>query len=70
MLIMSSCKGDRRVTRIYGKVTDNNQQPVANVQILIEGEKGFLGGSDALRTVITDKQGLYSTTLEPDKKYS
>lgn len=69
----SSCKKDKdkRVTHIYGKVTDTSEQPVEGVQIEIEAtRKGTLGKGDFLKTLFTDKEGTYSVMVEPGSQYS
>jgi hypothetical protein len=71
LLSLSACKKERRSTKVFGRVIDNTQQPVANVQILIQGTRlGGLKAGVALQRLITDKQGLYSITVVPDKEYS
>ncbi len=71
LLNLSGCKKERRSTYVFGRVTDNLQQPVAGVSIVIYGEKlGGLTKGDILQTLVTDKQGLYSTTVIPAKGYS
>lgn len=71
LVASGSCAKRDRVTHIYGVVTDVNLQPVENVQILIKGYRiASLAQMDRLKTVVTDKDGKYSVTVEPEKRHS
>lgn len=69
--VSGSCAKRDRVTTIYGVVTDVNLQPVEGVQILFAGYRTLsLARTDNLKTVLTDKKGEYSVTIEPEKRHS
>lgn len=69
---VSSCifKDQDRTTQVFGTVTNDINQPVARVPILISGKLGFLSTKEKdLTTVFTDTNGKYSATLEVPKGY-
>ncbi len=71
LVASGSCAIRDRVTHIYGVVMDTNQNPVEGVQIEIEALRRWtLNQGDVLKIVLTDKDGKYSVTVEPEKRHS
>lgn len=66
ILLLFSCKEDR-TTIVFGKVVDQNQQPVDSVMILVTGTVSF-NGLPILET-FTGKDGTYVVNLDVPKKY-
>ena len=65
-----SCKKQDRTTIVFGKVTNEINQPIADVEMVLYGEKGILGSVSApLKSVFTDNKGEYMVTLEIPKEY-
>lgn len=67
-LAMLSCGhlGDR-TTVVYGKVFDQNQQPVDSIMVLVSGLK--LNGVYDLKSTFTDENGDYEIVLEVPRTY-
>ncbi|MCK8492445.1 carboxypeptidase-like regulatory domain-containing protein [Spirosoma sp. RP8] len=69
-LCLSGCIHSNRSTTIHGKVTDDSNQPIANVPIIIAGlRKGTLYHFDKLEAVYTNRQGEYTITFVPSNQY-
>ena len=65
-----SCKKEDRTTIVFGKVTDEINQPVKGVEIAIYGEKGILAARvTRLKNALTDANGEYTITVEIPKDY-
>jgi len=67
---LTSCSipiGDR-TTVIYGKVTDQNQEAVDSILVLVSGARNFLNSED-IKQVYTDKFGHYEMVIEVPRKY-
>ncbi|MEO6283356.1 MAG: hypothetical protein ABIN80_03430 [Dyadobacter sp.] len=66
--LLTSCflKQDR-TTVIYGTITDQNQQPVDSIMVLVDGTK-FLA-HERLNEVYSDENGNYELVVEVPKKY-
>ncbi|MGV3601300.1 MAG: hypothetical protein ACO1N1_08840 [Dyadobacter fermentans] len=67
LMLLCSCIEDR-TTVIFGKVVDQNQQPVDSIMILITGNISF-HGVPILQT-FTGKDGTYVVNLDVARKYS
>jgi hypothetical protein len=60
-----SCAKEDRTTVVYGKITDDVNQPVEGVEIKLFGEKGITSSiSTLLKATYTDKKGEYTITYE------
>lgn len=58
--------GDR-TTVVYGKVYDQNHQPVDSIKVLVSGLK--LNGVYDLKSTYTDENGDYEIVLEVPRKF-
>jgi hypothetical protein len=56
-----------RTTVIYGTITDQNQQPVDSILVLVDGTK-FLT-HEQLRQVYSDENGKYELVVEVPKRF-
>jgi hypothetical protein len=68
VFLLTSCflKQDR-TTVIYGTITDQNQQPVDSILVLVDGTK-FLT-HEQLKQVYSDENGNYELVVEVPKKF-
>jgi protocatechuate 3,4-dioxygenase beta subunit len=67
---VAGCKKEDRTTVVFGKVTDDINQPIQGVEIQLAGEKGFFTSlTTPLKTVYTDAKGEYTITAEIPKDY-
>ena len=65
-----SCKKQDRTTVVFGKVTNEINQPIQGVVIAVYGEKGILASrSTKLKNTPTDAKGEYTITVEIPKEY-
>ena len=65
-----SCKKQDRTTIVFGKVTNEINQPIQGVNMALYGEKGILASrSTKLKNAITDANGEYTITVEIPKEY-
>jgi hypothetical protein len=71
LLCMSvSCKKEDRTTVVFGKVTNDINQPIEGVEMVLYGEKGILGSrSTRLKSTLTDAKGEYTITTEIPTDY-
>lgn len=67
LMLLCSCNGDR-TTIVFGRVVDQNQQPVDSIMILVTGSKSF--HSIPLTQTFSGKDGEYLINIDVDKKYS
>ena len=69
-LLVEGCrdKEPARLTRVYGKVTDQAGQPVDSVTILFAGTKGFSAGFP-IKETLTDSSGSYELVVDVPRKY-
>jgi hypothetical protein len=67
LLSLSSCKKDR-TTIVFGKVVDQNQQPVDSIMVLASGVH-FLS-VESLQSTYTDKDGNYELVINAPKRYN
>ena len=68
--LAESCrdKGPARLTRVYGKVTNQAGQPVDSVTILFAGTKGLSAGFP-IKETLTDSSGSYELAVDVPRKY-
>ncbi len=66
LIILFSCKEDR-TTIVFGKVVDQNQQPVDSIMILVTGSRSF--HAVPLAQTFSGKDGQYFIKLDVGKKY-
>jgi hypothetical protein len=66
LLLISSCKEDR-TTIVFGKVVDQNQQPVDSIMVLASGTRQL--HSERIQHTFTEKGGHYEMAIEVPKKY-
>lgn len=56
-----------RTTTIYGTITDQNQQPVDSIMVMVNGLVNF--NEEELKTVYSDKLGNFELVVEVPKKF-
>ena len=67
--LMSSCSLQLdRTTSVYGTITDQNNQPVDSILVVIDGAKFLF--QEPLKEVYSDDKGKYEITVEVPKKYN
>jgi hypothetical protein len=69
LIFLLSCDKDKgeRTTSIYGRVTDQNQQPVDSIMVEVDGMRNL--DSEELKYTYTDEDGNYELVLEVPEKY-
>ncbi|HEY9772167.1 MAG TPA: carboxypeptidase-like regulatory domain-containing protein [Coleofasciculaceae cyanobacterium] len=69
-LLSESCHNNEpaRLTRVYGKVTDQAGQPVDSVTILFAGTVGVTGGFP-IKETLTDSNGSYELVVDVPRRY-
>jgi hypothetical protein len=67
LLSFESCKEDR-TTIVFGKVVDQNQQPVDSIMVLASGVH-FLS-VERLQSTYTEKDGNYELVVNAPKRYN
>lgn len=65
--LLTACQFER-TTHIYGKVVDQDQQPVDSIMIVVSGSNLSSHTLD-LASIYTDDNGDYDILLEVPKKY-
>ncbi|NEU65909.1 carboxypeptidase-like regulatory domain-containing protein [Spirosoma agri] len=71
ILLPGSCEGENRETTIFGKVIDDQGQPVSQLPVSVSGHKKWtLSSYRTLATAYTDSSGNYSTRFVPPKEYN
>ncbi|WP_247235525.1 carboxypeptidase-like regulatory domain-containing protein [Telluribacter sp. SYSU D00476] len=58
-----------RTTTVYGRVTDDSQQPIDSLEVELSGVFTF-GGGLPLATTYTDSEGNYKITYKVPKDFS
>ncbi len=67
---VAGCKKEDRTTVVFGKVTNDINQPIEGVVMELYGERGILGSvSTYLKRSTTDAKGEYIITTEIPKDY-
>ncbi|MGV3601299.1 MAG: hypothetical protein ACO1N1_08835 [Dyadobacter fermentans] len=66
LMLLCSCIGDR-TTVIFGKVVDQNQQPVDSIMIEVTGSRSF--HVVPLAQTFSGKDGEYLINIDVGKKY-
>jgi hypothetical protein len=66
LLSFESCKEDR-TTVVFGKVVDQNQQPVDSIMVIATGSWEF--HSERVKHTFTDKNGEYILTIDVPRKH-
>jgi hypothetical protein len=68
MLLANSCKMGDRTTVIYGKVTDQNNEPVDSILVTASGL--WYLNIEVVKEIYTDENGDYELVIEAAKKYT
>jgi hypothetical protein len=63
---LPSCKEDR-ATAVFGRVVDQNQQPVDSIMVMAAGTRAL--HVERLHSVYTDRDGNYEMMLDVSKRY-
>lgn len=67
---VAGCKKEDRTIVVFGKVTNDINQPIEGVEMVLYGEKGILGSrSTRLKSTLTDAKGEYTITTEIPTDY-
>lgn len=65
LVMITSCKEDR-TTVVFGRVVDQNQQPVDRIMVITTGSRAI---PETLNHTFTNKDGEYTLTVDVPNKY-